>query len=90
MANRWTINDGEPDRTDKYEWHVPKDDAQQQHVQQTVTPGDLRLKPSEISLVPTMAPKQSGIQHGWNNWNNQVEPTLGAWYIHGSILQEDD
>ena len=88
MANRWTIDDGEPDRTDKYEWHVPNLD--QQHVAETTSPGALRIKPSDITLKPTKAPEQSGIQHGWNNWNNQVEPTLGGWYLYGSILQEDD
>lgn len=88
MAKRWTVNDGEPDKTDKYEWRVPNND--QQHVSQTVVPGDLMIKPKDISLIPTMAPKQSGIQHGWNNWNNQVEPTLGSWYIYGSVIQEDD
>ena len=88
MAKSWTVNDGEPDKTDKYEWHLPNND--QQHVEQTTTPGDLRIKPKDISLIPTMAPKRSGIQHGWNNWNNQVEPTLGVWYIYGQIVQEDD
>ena len=88
MAKSWTVNDGEPDKTDKYEWHLPNND--QQHVEQTTTPGDLRIKPKDISLIPTMAPKRSGIKHGWNNWNNQVEPTLGVWYIYGQIVQEDD
>ena len=88
MANRWTIDDGEPDRTDKYEWHVPNLD--QQHVAETVTPGGLMLKPKDISLVPTMAPKQSGIQYGWNTWETQVEPSAGNWYIFGLVEQEDD
>lgn len=83
---RWKINEEEPERTAKYKWHVPGDD--QQHVRQTTAPSSLNLKPSEISLKPTLPPKESGIQSGVNKWNFS-EGQATAWYIFGTIVEDD-
>lgn len=82
MANRWTIESA-PDQEEKYDWHLPNND--QEHVEQTVAPGDLMIKPKDISLKPTNPPKRSGIQHGVNDWDYQNQPST-SWYVHGEIL----
>ena len=84
MADKWEINANEPDLDEKYEWRLP--DIDQEHVQETVAPGDLRIKPKDISLIPTNAPKQSGIQSGQDFWKLQVGVT-SSWYIRGEILE---
>jgi hypothetical protein len=89
MANEWSVNDELPAKTEKYDWRVP--DIDQQHVAQTTAPGDLRIKPKDISLRPTISPKRSGIQHGADDWNFVSDPSgTNAWYVEGSIAQEDD
>lgn len=89
MGNRWTINAEEPAKTEKYEWHVPNND--QQHVEQTTTPGDLRIKPKDISLIPTLSPERSGVQWGAEGWNDVSAPGgANAWYVIGAAVQEDD
>jgi hypothetical protein len=89
MGKKWTVNANDPARTEKYEWRVPNNENQ--HVEQSTSPKDLRLKPKDISLVPTLAPKRSGIQHGHVDWNYVSDPSGGsAWYIAGAIVQEDN
>jgi hypothetical protein len=83
MANRWTIDDPEDQRTEQYEWRVPEND--QEHVAETVPPGDLMIKPEDITLIPTKSPTQSGVQWGEDAWTVNSQPTA-AWYIYGEIL----
>lgn len=87
MANQWDIEDGNlsPGKSDRYEWRLPENG--EQHQEQTVTPGQLLIKPSQITLRPTLSPKQSGIQHGLDDWSYDVAPT-SAWYVYGAIEQE--
>jgi hypothetical protein len=82
MANdRWTPVDG-PSKVDKYEWKSPSDNTQ--HEEQTVAPGDLMIKPKDLALVPTNAPKRSGIQWGQDAWNYTNAPDQ-SWYVFGMI-----
>lgn len=85
MGNNWSINDNKPALAEKYEWRVPEID--QEHVEETTAPGDLKIKPKDISLIPTNSPKQSGIQSGQSDWSfdSGVDPD---WYILGEIVQE--
>ncbi len=85
MANTWTINADEPDRDEVYEWRLPAND--QQHVEMTVAPGDLLIKPKDISLVPTNAPKKSGLQHGISDWTLEAG-VVSDWYVLG-IISDD-
>jgi hypothetical protein len=86
MANDWTIEANKPEKSEDYEWRLPAND--QEHVEQTVAPGDLLIKPEDISLKPTNSPKQSGIQHGLDDWT--VESGIdSSWYILGEVVQED-
>ena len=80
-SDRWTPVDG-PDKGDEYNWHLPNND--QQHVEQTVGPGDLMIKPEDISLKPTLSPERSGIQWGQDAWtfDNAPDPN---WYVFGMI-----
>ena len=83
MANRWKINAEEPSKLEKYDWHVPNDE--QQHVQETSSPGALRIKPKDISLKPTISPKRSGVQSGSDFWDFVSDPQgTEAWYVQGS------
>jgi len=82
MSSQWTPED-ELSKTDKYEWHLPESD--QQHVKDTVAPGDLMIKPKDISLKPTKSPERSGIQHGMDTWNFTSYPSNAGWYLFGSI-----
>jgi len=82
MTSQWTPEDP-ISKTDKYEWHLPLRD--QQHVKDTVAPGDLMIKPKDFNLIPTKAPKRSGIQHGENTWDFTSTPSATGWYIFGSI-----
>ncbi len=86
MGNNWTINEDQPDKEETYEWRLPEND--QQHVEHTVAPGDLMIKPKDISLKPTTAPKQSGIQSGLSDWTLEQGVT-SDWYVLGEVLQED-
>lgn len=82
MANdRWTPVDGAP-KDDKYEWRSPTGTTE--HEEQTTAPGDLRIKPKDLSLKPTNSPKRSGIQWGADAWNftNAPDPD---WYVFGSV-----
>ena len=89
MGNKWEVDENDPARTEKYEWRLPNND--QQHVEQTTSPGELRIKPKDMSLVPTLAPSRSGIQHGQNDWNFVDDASdRTAWYLQGDIVQEDD
>jgi hypothetical protein len=89
MGNRWTVNDylTEANKLDKFEWRLPFN--RDEHGEQTVAPGDLLIKPSQLELKPTMSPKRSGIQHGQDDWTYANAPDPG-WYIIGGIVQEDD
>lgn len=90
MSKRWTVNDGEPDRLDRYEWHLPDDADPHQHVVETMGPGELRMNPEDIDEEVTLAPKESGVQSGWTRWETQVEPTLdGKWYIFGPVVADE-
>jgi hypothetical protein len=85
MGTDWDINPDKPEKVEKYKWRLPAND--QQHVEETVAPGDLQIKPRDISLVPTNAPKQSGVQSGWSDWSYESVPD-SSWYVRGEILQE--
>lgn len=86
MANRWTPEGG-PSKTDKYEWRSPSNENQ--HAQETVAPGDLRIKPKDLSLNPTISPERSGIQYGQDTWNFTSENVPDqTWYIFGSIPED--
>lgn len=89
MASRWSIEDGNtaPGKLDRYEWRVPEN--ADQHQSQTVTPGQLLIKPEDIDLIPTLSPKQSGIQHGIDDWALDTFTDAGDWYAFGEIVQED-
>lgn len=88
MANdRWTPTDG-PSKGDKYEWRLPANEDQ--HGEQTVAPGDLRIKPKDLSLIPTKAPKRSGVQWGADGWDFENQPD-SSWYVQtGPIDVSDD
>ncbi len=86
MGTNWEVNENAPEKDEKYEWKLPENEAQ--HQQETVAPGDLRLKPKDVSLVPTNAPKQSGIQSGQAFWTVQSGVTSSGWYILGTILSD--
>jgi len=87
MANRWEIEDNEAWRTERNDWRVPKNDLE--HAEETVPPGDLMIDPQKLELVPTLAPTESGIQHGQWHWSDENQPS-DTWYIHGEIIQDDD
>lgn len=87
MGNEWDINSDAPARTEKYEWRIPNNEDQ--HGEQTVTPGALMIKPKDLDLKPTISPKRSGIQHGADDWDFQSAPD-NTWYIFGEIVQEAD
>lgn len=88
MANQWDIEDGNmsPGKSDRYEWRLPENG--EQHQSQTVTPGQLLIKPSDLTLIPTLSPKQSGLQHGIDDWNLDAFIDDGTWYSLGSIVDE--
>lgn len=83
MSN-WNIEDP-IDKSDKYEWRLPNNEDQ--HIEQTVAPGDLMIKPEDVDLIVTLAPKKSGIQHGQVDWSydNILD---SSWYIYG-FVEED-
>jgi len=89
LGNRWTIEDGntDPGKSDRYEWRLPENDNK--HVEEALAPGDLLIKPSKITLKPTLSPKASGVQHGWEDWTKQTFTDSGTWYSYGTIIQED-
>jgi hypothetical protein len=82
MPGSWTDVDG-PTKLDKYEWRLPNNGDQ--HGEQTVAPGDLLIKPSQLELVPTKSPKRSGIQHGQDDWNFNTVPDT-SWYTASEPL----
>lgn len=79
MADDWTVENG-PAKTDPYEWRAPNNEDQ--HGEQTTSPGDLTFKPKDLGLLPTNSPKRSGIQHGADDWNYTTTPDTN-WYIQG-------
>ncbi len=79
----WTPVDG-PAKDDQYEWRLPNND--QQHVEQTVAPGDLLIKPKDITLKPTLSPERSGVQHGADDWSFDNSPDPN-WYVQGFIQE---
>lgn len=86
MADSWTIEASKPAKDEKYDWRLPAND--QQHVEHTVAPGDLRIKPKDISLKPTNSPKQSGVQSGLDDWT--IESGIDTtWYIRGQITEDE-
>jgi len=80
-TDNWTYEEG-PSKTDKYEWRIPNNEDQ--HGEQTVAPGDLAVKPKDLTLVPTKPPARSGIQHGTEDWNYTSIPDMN-WYVWGII-----
>lgn len=82
----WDVQDP-VDKGDRYNWHLPL--ADQQHIKDTVAPGDLLIKPRDISLKPTKSPERSGVQHGQDTWNFTSTPSTAGWYVHGSMNFED-
>jgi hypothetical protein len=80
MADDWTINAEKPAKSEQYSWRTPKNS--QEAVEQTTAPGDLNIKPGDITLKVTLSPKRSGVQHGADDWDyiNQPDDT---WYIIG-------
>ena len=82
MTNRWTPEDPIP-KSDKYEWHAPL--ADKQHAKDTVAPGDLMIKPQDITLKPTKSPERSGVQHGQDTWDFTATPSASGWYVFGTI-----
>jgi hypothetical protein len=85
MANNWTIESSKPAKGEKYEWRFPAN--QQQHVEETTAPGDLAIKPKDISLKPTNPPKKSGVQSGLSDWTIE-SGAVSDWYVLGEIIQE--
>lgn len=85
MGTDWDVNADLPDKGEVYEWRLPANE--QQHVEQTVAPGDLQIKPKDISLVPSNAPTQGSIQSGWSDWTYESQPD-SSWYVRGEITQE--
>jgi hypothetical protein len=85
MGNNWTIEADKPQKSEIYEWRLPAND--QEHVEQTVAPGDLLIKPEDISLIPTNSPKRSGIQHGLDDWDIE-QGQASDWYVLGSIAED--
>ena len=82
MANdRWTPTD-EVSKLDKYEWKSPSGTTE--HEEQTTGPGDLMIKPKDLTLIPTNSPKRSGLQWGQDAWNYSNAPDQ-TWYIFGGI-----
>ena len=79
MADDWTIENG-PAKADPYEWRAPNNEDQ--YGEQTTSPGGLMFKPKDLALVPTNAPKRSGIQHGSDDWNYTSIPDT-SWYVQG-------
>jgi len=79
-ADRWTPVEG-PDKGDKYNWRLPVKDEQQE---QTVAPGDLLIRPEDMTLKPTLSPTQSGIQWGQDAWTYSSVPDQ-TWYVWGQI-----
>ena len=88
MANRWQINEDAPPKGEEHDWRLPRGD--QEHVEQTTAMGDLRIRPEDITLIPTISPERSGIQHGADDWDMQSQPDDSAWYVQGIIIQEDN
>ncbi len=82
MADSWTVNDNAPEKTDKYEWRLPEN--KDEHGEQTVAPGDLLIKPKDLALKPTNSPKQSGVQHGQDDWTYTNVPDT-SWYLFGFV-----
>ncbi len=80
-SNKWTPVDGAP-KGDEYNWKSPSGNTQ--HEEQTVAPGDLMIKPEDLSLKPTLSPEQSGIQWGQDAWNFTNAPDQN-WYVFGTI-----
>ncbi len=78
----WTAEEA-PSEVDKYVWHLPNNG--EQHQAQTVAPGDLLIKPKDMTLVPTNAPSRSGLQHGQNDWNFDGNIPDTEWYVLGAI-----
>ncbi len=85
MGKSWTVNSTSPAKEETYEWRLPAND--QQHVEETVAPGDLKIKPKDISLIPTLAPKKSGVQSGLSDWTFSSVPD-SKWYVRGEIIQD--
>jgi hypothetical protein len=83
MAKSWTINSNKPSKLEQYDWHFPDND--QEHVEHTSAPGDLLIKPEDISLIPTLAPEPSGIQSGQSDWTVQSGVDT-KWYVFGQII----
>jgi len=87
MANRWTVDDGAPGKGEKYSWRVPNADSE--HFEQTVAPGELQVKPEDFDAIPTIAPERSGAQHGQDDWNYENAPDP-SWDILGDITDGFD
>lgn len=87
MAKRWAINDNKPSRAETYEWRHPNNEMQ--HTKETTTPTDLNVGPEKITLKPTLSPKKTGIQSGYEDWTVASQPD-STWYVFGTIIQEDD
>lgn len=81
MADRWEQVEG-PAKGSEHDWRLPVKDEQQE---QTVAPGDLMIRPEDMTLQPTLPPARTGIQHGNQDWNFQNEPDNEGWYISGSV-----
>lgn len=86
MADEWDVEEI-IDQSEKYDWHLPNNEDQ--HSEQTVAPGDLMVKPEDLDLVATLAPKQSGVQHGVNDWTYENAPD-SEWFSQGSITDGFD
>jgi hypothetical protein len=80
MGDDWTINENGPPKGDHYEWRSPNNEDQ--HSEQTTDPGDLMIKPEDLSLVPTNSPTRSGVQWGQDGWDYTTTPD-SDWYIQG-------
>lgn len=82
MADEWTKEEG-PAKTDKYEWHLPNNE--EQHMEETVGPGDLMIKPKDMTLVPLNSPSQNTYQSGHDAWTFTSVPDT-SWYVIGASV----
>ena len=76
----WKINEDEPDKLEPYKWHSENDSEQAQTQTQSI--GDLKIKPSNLTLKPgeLQIPAE-------RVWDITDEPDDG-WYIYGQITEE--
>lgn len=88
MAKNWSVNANQPHKRERYEWHFPKND--QEHVEETVAPTDMNIKPSQVNLKPKLSPASGGVQTSTTaDWTYQ-STVDSSWYVLGDIVQEDD